>query len=210
MSDSEPAVALTEEGNIEIILPKKSSKFPDKIASRIKASATLIVAISGLIAALAAWFKPADQSIPKASYEALSDSIKEISKQVRENHDDNLALKGFVDGSLGRSFNTTPLAYSAAPVSSAAPVLRPLPQIGVAAGGSRAGGVSRPTPSLSAAIASALTPPIASEVVPPSPPPTKSVSISNSVFMPDSPAIRPTPPAISPPSFDAVLKRAGQ
>jgi hypothetical protein len=206
MSDSEPAVALTEEGNIEIILPKKSSKFPDKIASRLKASATLIVAITGLIAAIGSWFKPVDQSVNKESYETLANAIKEVSEQARENHDNNLALKGFVDGALGRTLNTTPLLAYSAPAASTTPTtptLRPLSRIGVT--NSRTGGgsvISRPAPSLSAAIASALA---SHDVVPPT-----VASAEPVVLMPDSPAIGPTPPAIAPPPFDTVLKRAGQ
>lgn len=209
MSDSEPAVALTEDGNLEITLPKKSSKFPDKIASRLKASATLIVAITGLIAAIGSWFKPADQTVPKASYETLAGAIIEISKQARDNHDGNLALKEYVDKISGQPIPAP--AYSSeiptpAPIASATPTLRPLSR-------PRTGGIISRPPSLSAAIASALAshdaPPIAS-AEPPLMRETKSAPVSQSVLMPDSPAIGPTPPAVTPPSFDAVLKKAGQ
>ena len=72
----------------------------DPVASRIKSLGALVMAIAALVTATGAWFKPQDHSVNKASYEELSKTIKELSDQGDKNHDDVVALRGYVEGTL--------------------------------------------------------------------------------------------------------------
>jgi hypothetical protein len=141
-----PRFSITDTGDLEIQLSKKSSRPPDPIAARIKASGTLIVAITGLIASVFTYFKPVDHSVNKASYEILARDLKEVSQQTADNHDAILAMRGYIEGTLNRTI-TPPISPrisssariktssklavvpEPAPVESSPPNLGPTPQI---------------------------------------------------------------------------------
>ncbi len=76
------------------------SKPGDVHASRLKSLGTLVAAMAALVAAIGSWFKPQDQSVNKASYEALSASMKDLSDQVDKDHDEIVALRGYTEGAL--------------------------------------------------------------------------------------------------------------
>jgi hypothetical protein len=68
------------------------------ISSRIKSLAALIASVAALIAALTALWKPTDTEPTRKAYEALASDIRELSKQVNQNHADTMALRDYVNG----------------------------------------------------------------------------------------------------------------
>lgn len=70
----------------------------DVHASRLKSLGTLIAAIAALVTATGAYFKPQDHSVNKASYEEITKTLKEMSDQTDKNHDDIVALRGYMEG----------------------------------------------------------------------------------------------------------------
>lgn len=72
----------------------------DAKAARLKYLGTLVAATAALVTAFGAYFKPQDHSVNKASYEELTKVLKEVSDQAEKNHDDIVALRGYVEGTL--------------------------------------------------------------------------------------------------------------
>ena len=70
----------------------------DVHASRLKSLGTLVAAVAALVTATGAYFKPQDHSVNKASYEELSKVIKDLSDESDKNHDDIVALRGYLEG----------------------------------------------------------------------------------------------------------------
>jgi hypothetical protein len=96
----------------------------DVHASRIKSVGTLVAAIAALIAALGAWFKPQDQSINKATYEELSKVLKELADAQDKNHDDIVALRGYVEGTVAKNSGPIPVTSAADGGATTATLLR--------------------------------------------------------------------------------------
>ncbi len=73
---------------------KKGSKFK----AWMKQSASFMTHIVALLAAFGAFLKSCDHSVTKNAYEALSLNITKLSDQTQKNHDDLVALHGYLDG----------------------------------------------------------------------------------------------------------------
>lgn len=93
---------------------------PSGFVARVKASATLLTAITGLILAVAAVVKPRDDSATRESYEVLSKAVQAISAENESQHDDLVALKAYVDGFV-RGAGAPKVEASSSPVSSSSP-----------------------------------------------------------------------------------------
>ena len=91
-------VSINDKGDVEIELNK--SLFP-KIGSSVKTIAAFIAVIT----AIASWFKPQDNTATKASYDTLSQEVKQIADQSVKNHDDLVATKAYLDGFTNRVLN---------------------------------------------------------------------------------------------------------
>lgn len=93
----------------------------DTVAARRRSTAALIVALTGVMTAVGAFIKSADHSVTKASYDELSTGLKKISDQTSQNHDDIVALRGYVAGLNGEvllpSASVTPPPMPSATVS---------------------------------------------------------------------------------------------
>jgi hypothetical protein len=104
MSEDQPRrrrpslVSINEKGDVEIELNK--SLFP-----KIGDSAKTIAAIVAVITSVASWFKPQDNTATKASYDTLSQEVKQIADQSVKNHDDLVATKAYLDGFTNRVLN---------------------------------------------------------------------------------------------------------
>jgi hypothetical protein len=87
----------------------KSDPPKDVHASRLKYLGTLVAAVAALVTAVGAYLKPQDHSVNKASYEELSKVIKELSDESEKNHDDIVALRGYVEGAVSRNSGPLPV-----------------------------------------------------------------------------------------------------
>jgi len=76
---------------------QESSKLA-KIIGWINASKGFITATAALLASVGALAKPQDHSVTKTAYDTLSSGIKEISDEQRRDHDDVVALRGYLEG----------------------------------------------------------------------------------------------------------------
>jgi len=97
----------------------KSDPPKDIHASRLKYLGTLVAAVAALVTALGAYFKPQDHSVNKASYEELSKVIKDLSDESDKNHDDIVALRGYVEGAVTRNSGPLPIVVQDAGSASA-------------------------------------------------------------------------------------------
>lgn len=66
--------------------------------ARMRASATLLTALTGLVIAVGAAVKPRDDSATRESYDTLAKAVQEISRENETQHDDLVALKAYLDG----------------------------------------------------------------------------------------------------------------
>jgi len=103
----------------------KSDPPKDVHASRLKYLGTLVAALAALVTALGAYFKPQDHSVNKASYEELSKVIKDLSDESDRNHDDIVALRGYLEGQLARNAAPMPVTPALTDAGSTA-TARPL------------------------------------------------------------------------------------
>jgi len=76
---------------------QESSKLA-KIIGWINASKGFITATAALLASVGALAKPQDHSVTKTAYDTLSSGIKEISDEQKRDHDDVVALRGYLEG----------------------------------------------------------------------------------------------------------------
>jgi hypothetical protein len=91
-------VSINDKGDVEIELNK--SWFP-KIGDSVRALAAVIAVAT----AIGSWFRPQDNTATKASYDTLSQEVKQISDQTIKNHDDLIATKAYLDGFTNRVTN---------------------------------------------------------------------------------------------------------
>ena len=102
---------------------------PFKLLSQILQARGFILGTAAIITAAASWFKPADTSVTKATYEVLVTRINELSKDSESNHDD---LQAFIRAYIGATkTEASPSVASApgpqlplAPPTAAVPVIR--------------------------------------------------------------------------------------
>jgi len=81
----------------EQILNKEPSKLT-KIIEWINASKGFITAAAALLASVGALAKPQDHSVTKSAYDTLSVGIKQVADEQRRDHDDVVALRGYLEG----------------------------------------------------------------------------------------------------------------
>jgi len=98
-----------DEKKIEIHLSDESSNDPK--AQRIKSWANVIATTAALLTAVAAINKPQDQTVSKNTYEQLKSAIEHTNQDVKENHDDMVALHNYLLGYYaGDQFALPPLS----------------------------------------------------------------------------------------------------
>ena len=98
MSDSNPP-----EGEITIDLGKSSSSPPEPFGSvslKLRSWVNIVATLMALGAGTAAFAKPTDTSVTQASYEELKKAIEANARDNKQNHEDILALRNFLDGYL--------------------------------------------------------------------------------------------------------------
>ena len=81
--------------------PESVSSTKDVWAARAKAYGTVIAAVGGLVTASAAILKPRDDSATKASYTALATGLEKLGAETTQNHDDLVALRGYLAAKEG-------------------------------------------------------------------------------------------------------------
>jgi len=88
------------EGEIRIDLgpPSSSSGRRGKIVISLKSWTNIVATGAALIAGVAAYAKPADKSAAKASYEELKKAVEENAQNDKQNHEDIVALRNFLEG----------------------------------------------------------------------------------------------------------------
>jgi hypothetical protein len=75
---------------------------------KMRSTISLMTHVVALMAATGAFFKTCDHSVTKSAYDALSADIQKLSDQDQKNHDDLVAIHGYLDG-LSRN-PLTPIA----------------------------------------------------------------------------------------------------
>lgn len=75
----------------------------------------LILALTGLLIAVASFVKPQSNKVTQNAYEELSKDIVEISSATRRNHDDLTALRGYVDGLRANVIVSDPSSFKMSP-----------------------------------------------------------------------------------------------
>lgn len=105
--------------NLEIHLGSGDSEPPtDPKAQRLKSWANIIATTAALLTAVAAVFKPQDQTVNRNTYEQLKASIESTNEDVKRNHDDMVVLHSYLQGYFAGS-----AMFVAPPVNSALPIL---------------------------------------------------------------------------------------
>lgn len=104
------------------------AKEPEKKVTKFKAvmewlstARAFLLAATGFLVALGAWFKPQDQVPIQATYQTLKTQVEANNKATEDLHDDITALRGYVDG-----FRTAMVLPSAAPSSAPVSALHPI------------------------------------------------------------------------------------
>lgn len=112
--------------------PESGNLPKDPWAARARAWGTVIAAVGGLLTAAAAILKPRDDSATKASYVALAGGLEKLGAETTQNHDDLVALRGYLaakEGAPVLSLALPGLAPSVvdagAPRAALAPLVRP-------------------------------------------------------------------------------------
>ena len=96
---------------IEIRLDGIDESPTDPKAQRLKSFANIIATSAALIGAVAALYRPQDQTINKNTYEQLKTEIEHTNADVKQNHDDMVALHNFLLGYFaGDSFSLPQLS----------------------------------------------------------------------------------------------------
>lgn len=147
---------------------------------KLRSLAALILSCASLIATLGTFIKTCDHSVTQNAYNELSTNITQLSNDAKQNHDDLVALRGYLDGLAHAPLITTGAPVPTASASAVAPpavipALRPL---------------VRPAPSASAA-----------SYVAPLPPNVAALVVSDTVPVP---TIHPAPPPAAPRPFADV------
>lgn len=99
--DLEDAVEGADDADTEP--PPGAHKKRDKVRSTI----SLLTHFVALLAASGAFLKTCDHSVTKNAYEALSQNIQKLADQQKQNHDDLVAIHGYLDG-MARAPMTAP------------------------------------------------------------------------------------------------------
>jgi len=181
-------------------IPKDSPRFIKHLMAWANASKGPIAAVAALITAMGAFFKPQDHSVTKTAYDTLSASITQIAEGQKRDHDDVVALRGYLDGltRAGVPQSPAPIASSAEPAAPAAP------RHGRLGGGSRH---QPPPPVASARVAEVEE--LLGEQAAPAP-----VLQAQEIPAPAAPvSVPPLPPVhdemrkIELPGFDAIMRR---
>jgi len=104
-NEIEEAVQEAVEGadNADTDPPPGAHKKREKMRSTI----SLLTHIVALLAASGAFLKTCDHSVTKNAYDALSENIQKLADQQKQNHDDLVAIHGYLDG-LARAPMTAP------------------------------------------------------------------------------------------------------
>lgn len=100
----------------------KSTIPPDPQAARMKSLANVIATTAALVGAFGALMKPTDNSATKAGYEQLAVSLKAISEENAKLHDDQVALRSYLDGYVkAQDQKSRDIADATVAVATAAP-----------------------------------------------------------------------------------------
>ena len=83
----------------------------------------LIIGIAAVLTALASWFKPADITATKATYEVLSAKVNELSattnelaKEIEDSHDEVSNLRAYIEGFNNGKLAGIPNIASSTPI----------------------------------------------------------------------------------------------
>ncbi len=107
-AEEESVLSIDSSGNLEINLLGKDrlKKIFKENWTRTRPIALLITTLLSMLMATFSWFKPVSKKTTEITYTVLSDKIKELSDQLQKNHDDIVALKGYIDGMNQKSQRT--------------------------------------------------------------------------------------------------------
>ena len=99
----------SEEKKIEIHLGNDEETDPK--AQRLKSLANVIATTAALLAAVTALIKPQDQTVNRNTYDQLKNAIEHTNQDVKQNHDDMVALHNYLLGYYaGDQFALPPLS----------------------------------------------------------------------------------------------------
>ncbi len=104
-----------QHNSLHIRFGGESDRPTDPKAQRLKSWANIIATTAALIAGVAGILKPQDQTAGRQSYNELKSAIEQSSKDDRQNHDDIVALRNFLDGYLNATGKTVALPTSSPP-----------------------------------------------------------------------------------------------
>jgi hypothetical protein len=79
----------------------------DPKAQRLKSWANIIATTAALLTAVAAIFKPQDQTINRNTYEELRTAVTQVDSEVKQNHDDMVALHNYLAGYFANNSTLT-------------------------------------------------------------------------------------------------------
>ena len=92
---------------------------------RIRAIVTLLVAIGGVIGAVTALIRAADESLPRESYKTLADGIAQVQtkcdQQHIQDHEELVSMRSYLDGYLRGQAPAAPSSPTLAPDAGASP-----------------------------------------------------------------------------------------
>ncbi|MGH6877088.1 MAG: hypothetical protein ACREHV_06860, partial [Rhizomicrobium sp.] len=86
------------ERTLEIHLGDDGEMPTDPKAQRLKSWANIIATTAALLTAVAAIFKPQDQTVNRNTYEQLRTAVIQADLEVKQNHDDMVALHNYLAG----------------------------------------------------------------------------------------------------------------
>jgi len=107
-------------GDVEIHLGGGESEPPtDPKAQRLRSWANIIATTAAMLTAVAAVFKPQDQTVNRNTYEQLKASIEHTNEDVKQNHEDMVAIHSYLQGYFAGSAAFAPLSSNVPTATSA-------------------------------------------------------------------------------------------
>lgn len=80
--------------------------------AKLNAMKGFILTVAALMTAVGSWFKPQDLKVTKSSYETLAHSMEEMGKEIDQNHDDIVAIRGYLEGLVKNGHAPIPVSIS--------------------------------------------------------------------------------------------------
>ncbi len=154
---NEPVGAESDHESLHIRFGGDSDRPTDPKAQRLRSWANIIATTAALLTGIAAILKPQDQTAGRETYNELKTAIEQNSKDDRQNHDDIVSLRNYLDGYFNANGKTVILPAGPPPPP---PVPSPSPAPTIVSKPKRWGPADAGAPAAPAPAPAAAAPPL--------------------------------------------------